>query len=328
MSHFTPSRDKGLFVQPRPMGLRAFRVLVRSMEPLPGWESSPWNQAPTANTFRLGLYVFLWNFLSCVAAEPLCKEEEYSVGDHCCPMCIPGYHVKHACSNWTGIVCAPCPPQTYTAHANGLSECLSCGICDPDMGLVTWRECSSREDTVCRCIPGYFCETQEGDHCTTCLPLTNCSLGQRVLERGCCLPPQRSENYVLEASGADRSRSHPRETQLPANLSPEFSACLSLTLRCDAWYLREAEHGTSSTDVTCSFSGLFYFAIFCPISLVFILVVVTIVIYVRRKTSHTRPAARELEPLQRQKQHNTVKLPVAEVGPAEEETAFNRVSSG
>lgn len=53
-----------------------------------------------------------------------------------------------------------------------------------DMGLVTWRECSSREDTVCRCIPGYFCETQEGDHCTTCLPLTNCSLGQRVLERG------------------------------------------------------------------------------------------------------------------------------------------------
>nr|XP_048272536.1 tumor necrosis factor receptor superfamily member 14-like [Myodes glareolus] len=92
--------------------------------------------------FAQGLCVFLWNFLSCVAAEPLCKEEEYSVGDQCCPMC------------------------------------------NPDMGLVTWRECSSREDTVCRCIPGFFCETQEGDHCTTRLPLTNCSLGQRVLERG------------------------------------------------------------------------------------------------------------------------------------------------
>lgn len=37
-----------------------------------------------------GLCVFLWNFLSCVAAEPLCKEEEYSVGDQCCPMCNPG----------------------------------------------------------------------------------------------------------------------------------------------------------------------------------------------------------------------------------------------
>lgn len=45
--------EEGVFVQPRPMGLRAFRVLVRSMEPLPGWESSPWSQAPTANTFRL-----------------------------------------------------------------------------------------------------------------------------------------------------------------------------------------------------------------------------------------------------------------------------------
>ncbi|KAL6069630.1 hypothetical protein STEG23_018718 [Scotinomys teguina] len=36
-----------------------------------------------------------------------------------------------------------------------------------DMGLVIWRECSSLEDTVCRCSPGYFCETQEGDHCST-----------------------------------------------------------------------------------------------------------------------------------------------------------------
>ncbi|KAH0514818.1 Tumor necrosis factor receptor superfamily member 14 [Microtus ochrogaster] len=124
-----------------------------------------------------GLCVFLLNFLSCVAVEPLCKEEEYSVGDHCCPMC------------------------------------------NPDMGLVTWRECSSREDTVCRCIPGYFCETQEGDHCSTCSPHTNCSLGQRVLERG--------------------------------------------------------------------------------------------------------PAAREVEHLQRQEKDNTVKLPVLEVGSAEEETAFN-----
>lgn len=77
-------------MQPRPTGLWAFSVLVRNMEPLPGWESSPWSQAPTANTFRLGLCVFLLNFLSCVAVEPLCKEEEYSVGDHCCPMCNPG----------------------------------------------------------------------------------------------------------------------------------------------------------------------------------------------------------------------------------------------
>ncbi|XP_038191165.1 tumor necrosis factor receptor superfamily member 14 isoform X1 [Arvicola amphibius] len=281
------------------------------MEPLPGWESSPWSQAPTANTFRLGLCVFLLNFLSCVAVEPLCKEEEYSVGDQCCPMCSPGYHVKHACSNWTGIVCAPCPPQTYTAHANGLSECLSCGVCDPDMGLVTWRECSSREDTVCRCIPGYFCETQEGDHCSTCLPHTNCSLGQRVLERG---------NHIQDTVCADC----PTGT---FSLGGAQEECLPWT-KCDAWY-QKAEHGTSSTDATCSFSGLFYFICFSPLGFILVLVVVVIVVYIRRKTSRTRPVARELEPLQRQEQHNTVKLPVAEVGSAAiEETAFNRVNSG
>ncbi|XP_075801991.1 tumor necrosis factor receptor superfamily member 14 isoform X2 [Microtus pennsylvanicus] len=197
------------------------------MEPLPGWESSPWSQAPTANTFRLGLCVFLLNFLSCVAVEPLCKEEEYSVGDHCCPMCNPGYYVKQACSNWTGIVCAPCPPQTYTAHSNGLSKCLPCGVCDPDMGLVTWQECSSRKDTVCRCNPGYFCETQEGDHCSTCSPHTNCSLGQRVLER------------ALREPCAGRFQS--RQTQAspqgnPASCQPEPRVfCLSLSdpqVRC------------------------------------------------------------------------------------------------
>ncbi|XP_026645808.1 tumor necrosis factor receptor superfamily member 14 [Microtus ochrogaster] len=262
------------------------------MEPLPGWESSPWSQAPTANTFRLGLCVFLLNFLSCVAVEPLCKEEEYSVGDHCCPMCNPGYYVKRACSNWTGIVCAPCPPQTYTAHANGLSKCLSCGACDPDMGLVTWRECSSREDTVCRCIPGYFCETQEGDHCSTC-------------------------NYFQDTVCADC----PTGTFSPGGAQEE---CLPWT-KCDAWYLK-AEHGTSSTDATCSYSGLFYLV--CGSILGVILVIGAIVVfYVIRKRSHTRPAAREVELLQRQEKDNTVKLPVLEVGSAEEETAFNHVSS-
>lgn len=53
-----------------------------------------------------------------------------------------------------------------------------------DMGLVTWQECSSWNDTVCRCSPGYFCETQEGDHCSLCLPHATCPPGQRVQSRG------------------------------------------------------------------------------------------------------------------------------------------------
>lgn len=42
-----------------------------------------------------------------------------------------GYRVKEACGELTGTVCAPCDPGTYTAHLNGLSECLQCRVCDP-----------------------------------------------------------------------------------------------------------------------------------------------------------------------------------------------------
>lgn len=35
------------------MGLLACSVLIKKMEPLPGWGSSPWSQAPTDNIFRL-----------------------------------------------------------------------------------------------------------------------------------------------------------------------------------------------------------------------------------------------------------------------------------
>ncbi|XP_036034744.1 tumor necrosis factor receptor superfamily member 14-like [Onychomys torridus] len=292
------------------MGLPACSVLIRNMEPLPGCGSSPWSQAPTANTFSLVLCVFLLNFLCCLSVQPLCREEEYSVGDECCPMCNPGYHVKRACSEFTGTVCAPCPPQTYTAHANGLSKCLSCGVCDPDMGLVTWRVCSSREDTVCRCSPGYFCEAQEGDHCSTCLPHTTCPRGQRVLRRG---------NYSHDTVCADC---------LIGTFSPggTWEECLPWT-RCNAWFQKEVEHGTSSTDVSCSFSWTFYVVF---ISLGLLAAVLIVYIYIRRKRPHARPGARELEHLQGQKQENTVKFPVTEVGFAvtEEETAFNPVNSG
>ncbi|XP_040590932.1 LOW QUALITY PROTEIN: tumor necrosis factor receptor superfamily member 14 [Mesocricetus auratus] len=290
------------------MELLACSVLIRSMEPLPGWGSSSWSQAPTDNTYRLVLRVFLLNFLQCISVQPLCREEEYSVGGECCPMCNPGYHVKQACSERTGTVCAPCPPQTYTAHANGLSECLSCGVCDPDMGLVTWQECSSREDTVCRCIPGYFCETQEGDHCSTCLPHTACPLGQRVLKRG----------------------NHSQDTVCVDCLTGTFSSggnqeeCLPWT-KCNAWFQKEAEQGTSSTDVTCSFSGQFYTILSIPL----VLAVLTACIYFGRKLLQARLVAREREPLQGQGQDDTVKYPVTEVGhpAAEEETAFNLVDS-
>ncbi|XP_052034295.1 tumor necrosis factor receptor superfamily member 14 isoform X3 [Apodemus sylvaticus] len=268
------------------------------MEPLPGWGSSPWSQALTDNSFRLH-----------ISALPSCRQEEFSVGDECCPMCNPGYHVKQVCSEHTGTVCAPCPPQTYTAHANGLSKCLPCGVCDPDMGLLTWQECSRWKDTVCRCIPGYFCETQDGEHCSsTCSPHNACAPGQRVQKRG----------------------TYSQDTVCAECLTGTFSLggtqeeCLPWT-KCGA-FQQEVTRGTSSTDTTCSF-WVFYSVIFLVLMAI---VGIGVFLFLKRRLRHTSPVATELEPFQQEQQENTIRFPVTEVGLAvtEEETASNCTQSG
>ncbi|XP_027621229.1 tumor necrosis factor receptor superfamily member 14 isoform X3 [Tupaia chinensis] len=152
------------------------------MKPPWRWRPPLWKLAPKAEALRLALYLLLLGPRS--TALPTCTEEEYPVGAQCCPKCSPGYHVKYTCGELTGTVCVPCHPGTYTTHHNGLSECLQCRVCEPAMGLVTRRNCSSTENTVCGCSQGHFCDVRDGDHCIVCRPLTVCRPGQRVLERG------------------------------------------------------------------------------------------------------------------------------------------------
>ncbi|XP_030180566.1 tumor necrosis factor receptor superfamily member 14 isoform X1 [Lynx canadensis] len=132
----------------------------------------------------LTLYLLLLGPLRCSLAAAPCKEEEYPVGAECCPKCGPGYRVQEACGELTGTLCVPCDPGTYTAHLNGLSECLQCRVCDPAMGLVTRRQCSTTENTVCVCDQGHFCVSESGDDCAECRPHTACRPGQRVQQRG------------------------------------------------------------------------------------------------------------------------------------------------
>ncbi|XP_034358850.2 tumor necrosis factor receptor superfamily member 14 isoform X2 [Arvicanthis niloticus] len=290
------------------MGLLSCSVLIKKMEPLPGWGSSPWSQAPTDNIFRLVLCVFLLNLLQRISAQPLCRQKEFSVGDECCPMCNPGYHVKQACSEDTGTVCAPCPPQTYTAHPNGLSKCLPCGVCDPDMGLLTWQECSSRNDTVCRCIPGHFCETQNGEHCSTCLPHTACLPGQRVQKRG----TYRQDTVCADCLTGTFSLGGTQEECLP------WTKCSALQ--------QEVTRGTSSTDTTCS-SWVFLSIL---LGLVIVGIGIAAFLIYKRRHLHSSPVARELEPFQQEQQENTIRFPVTEVGLAvtEDETASNCTNPG
>lgn len=201
---------------------------------------------------------------------------------------------------------APCATQTYTAHANGLSKCLPCGVCDPDMGLLTWQECSSWKDTVCRCIPGYFCENQDGSHCSTCLQHTTCPPGQRVEKRG----------------------THDQDTVCADCLTGTFSLggtqeeCLPWT-NCSA-FQQEVRRGTNSTDTTCS-SQVVYYVVSILLPLVIVGAGIAGFLICTRRHLHTSSVAKELEPFQQEQQENTIRFPVTEVGFAEteEETASN-----
>ncbi|XP_047411262.1 tumor necrosis factor receptor superfamily member 14 isoform X4 [Sciurus carolinensis] len=154
------------------------------MEPLPGWGLPCWSQVPRATALKLTLCLLLLPPRN-APSQLLCREEEYPAGTECCPKCSPGsYHVKQACSELTGTVCIPCPPETYTAHPNGLGQCLPCRVCDPALGMDTRQKCSRVQDTVCGCRQGHFCQAKDRGHCILCSPHTICLPGQRAKRSG------------------------------------------------------------------------------------------------------------------------------------------------
>lgn len=234
------------------------------MELLPGWGPPTWSPAPST-ALNLALYFLLLGSPHCTETMPPCKEEEYPVGDECCPKCLPGYHVKQACGEFTGTLCAPCTPGTYTAHLNGLTECLQCRVCDPAMGLVTRRKCSSTENAVCSCDQGHFCTTEDGDDCASCRPHSVCRPGQRVQERG----TERQDTKCADCPPGTFS------------LNGSLAECQPWT-KCSGLLQVETNPGTSSTDATCSSWRLW--VLLCVLILVLVLLLLCYVGVKARKS--------------------------------------------
>lgn len=204
------------------------------MESLLGGGLQSWSPAPQADTLSLALCFLLLGCPHCALAMSPCKEDEYPVGAECCPKCSPGYRVHKPCGKDTGTFCVPCALGTYTAHLNGLSECLQCRVCDPAMGLVTRTECSGAENTVCSCNQGHFCVVEEGDECAECRPHSVCRPGQQVQEEGTEWQDTRCADCP------------------PGTFSPNGTLveCQPWT-KCSGLFQTESKPGTKSTDAAC-----------------------------------------------------------------------------
>ncbi|KAL2103272.1 hypothetical protein ACEWY4_000140 [Coilia grayii] len=111
-----------------------------------------------------------------------CGKKEYLIGQECCPMCGPGYHVWRNCIDLSSTVCAPCPTSFYTDEHNALQSCKRCTICDS--GLQVKRECTPSSDTLCEPLEGHYCTHLIKDGCGGAVQHTRCKPGQYVKQPG------------------------------------------------------------------------------------------------------------------------------------------------
>ncbi|XP_067396730.1 tumor necrosis factor receptor superfamily member 10B-like isoform X2 [Emydura macquarii macquarii] len=110
-----------------------------------------------------------------------CDDGEYLHQDYCCKYCRAGTYVaKHCKVPHTEGICSRCTDgKDYTAHANGLDECIRCKLCKDDQ--ITVSICTSTSDTECQCKPGYFCPTQGCEMCYRCKP--KCPEGKEIVRK-------------------------------------------------------------------------------------------------------------------------------------------------
>ncbi|KAI6068416.1 Tumor necrosis factor receptor superfamily member 10A-like protein [Aix galericulata] len=109
-----------------------------------------------------------------------CGEEEYWHKGLCCVLCPAGTYVSQHCTTpHSKGRCVSCTEgEDYTAHANGLDECLLCRQCRDDQ--VTLRACTPTHNTECQCKQGYFCPAEGCEICQRCSK--TCPEGKEIVQ--------------------------------------------------------------------------------------------------------------------------------------------------
>ncbi|KAL2103395.1 hypothetical protein ACEWY4_000263 [Coilia grayii] len=194
-----------------------------------------------------------------------CGKAEYYSGDGCCPVCAPGYYVLRHCTEYTSTTCAPCPMSTFTDHANGLTSCLSCTVCDKATGLRVKRECSSTSDTLCEPLEGHYCTDPIQDGCRGAVEHTKCKPGQYIKENGTA-----STDTVCEDCGNNTYS------------DGTFTFC-RLHTQCEVLGMDVIQEGTMSSDAQCGRSHKARTIIMPGVGVMLLTVVVVLMLFYRRR---------------------------------------------
>lgn len=148
--------------------------------------------------------------------------------------------MKAECDDTKKTECAKCEHGSFTAVQNHLTKCRPCKQCSPSNHQRPLIHCSATNNTVCECLPGFYCESDACDHCR---PVNRCQLGEGVKT-----PVNRTSDVICA----------PCEKGTFSNVTDFQSPCRPHT-RCEDYGRVLKIPGTNKTDAVCG-----NFKSYCP----------------------------------------------------------------
>ncbi|XP_028439695.1 tumor necrosis factor receptor superfamily member 14-like isoform X2 [Perca flavescens] len=163
-----------------------------------------------------------------------CHPTEYRNEDQCCPTCSIGSRVKKHCTEFRSTSCLDCDEGTFMNRPTGLTECFPCARCDSGSGLKIKTACTTKSDTVCEPLEGFYCLFYSGNSCVEAQKHRSCQPGQYISQNGTAL----------------------RDTECSDCRDGTFSDGTLLTscqphTQCPSLDLQLIKPGTASTDAEC-----------------------------------------------------------------------------
>ncbi|XP_046726267.1 tumor necrosis factor receptor superfamily member 14-like isoform X1 [Silurus meridionalis] len=206
---------------------------------------------------------FLLNIELCFC---VCARAEYEINGECCPMCAPGSHVYRHCTEFISTTCMPCAFSTFISEPNGLLNCLSCAVCDPEQGLRVKTTCARYTDTVCEPLEGFYCVSNDKGSCTQAVEHRKCSPGHYIKQKGTA----HNDAECGECKNGTYS-------------DGSLDICKQHT-KCEDLGLREIKPGTTISDVECGNKN--QLPLFITMTVIIVCIIVALALVILFKIRH------------------------------------------